>query len=1025
MLSCPTNLQLLECIGERSANSVTSATQSTSWIAEHLEHCLDCQARLQVLVDDEQLGRWRDIAKNDPFYSTARDELAVIASAKELDSSPRTTNKELQNNAAIETINSSADFEKRQSAKVGKVLGNLKLVREIGRGGMATVFEAHDTVLNRKVAVKQLDGSRADATSYTRFVREAKLLAAVRHPNVVAIYEVVDQPDFLPYYVMELIEGGTLKSVSKGRFDFGELATIFSNVAIGLQAVHATGVVHRDIKPSNILLDSKPGSGQTVSIPKLADFGLARSTDQQMVLTQANVLAGTPAYMSPEQVAGIEPTFATDIYSLGVTLYESLTGELPFRGSTRNLMQQISAGEFSQPRKLDADIPLDLETICMKCMRLQPADRYGCANEVAEDLQRFSSGRPILARPLNRREQLWRWAKRNPSTAWQLSIIASLLLIVAVGASIAAGLLSAAGRNLRAENIKVQQSQQEALKLAEVATNQRQLAIDSLNTLVNQVQQELANRPANLQLRRALLQVAFDGLAKITRTENSDEQDLTTIAAHRKMSQISRLLGNTSEALSNVNKAIELAEISLQRSPNDRTVERELGAAYFEKGLFYRASSAHDLALAQFELAYKIRHRVSQQNPNDFTALGELLISQHSIADANWYLGKQVESKKIFAEILDLTRQHLVREEVDPQLRRMFGIACGRNAAILAHNSEVDQARLLHEESLATARDLLNRNPDSLEYQSDVGFALNRLTRFEKSLRNTELALKLSIQTKDCFLKIANAAPDDVHSQSLVGTCWHLESEILVDSGRFDDAIKAANAAREIHLKFADKNPDTARFWQLAAEESILIGSIDCRRARFEATAKHNLEAIEYLIRSQKTLDQSASGRIQILIEELNTGNQAIELMKLPADSLMEQIAQRPQVMKLALTLQALQLAHEGKAEEAVARIELVRGSMGIPEPEAKQGYSQCLYNMLRASGIVHGLLINKPAEDLSESQVRTQLIQRALEIAKDTVAIFLKDSPLHRDTILSDADLKSLMRVPEFQQAVTEKKIK
>ena len=290
-------------------------------------------------------------------------------------------------------------------------LGGLRILRELGRGGMGIVYEAEEETLGRRVAVKVLPGHAAfDATSRKRFVREASAAARLEHPNIVPIFSVGEEGG-LPYYVMPLIDGTSLDHlIAEGRSaDPRWVADLGRQAAQALTFAHERGVLHRDIKPANLLLDAQ-------GTVRLTDFGLAKLADD-LSLTGTGELPGTLRYLAPECLAG-EGDARADIYGLGLTLYELLVGEPAFPESNRaRLLKQVQEHAISSPRSRVPGIPRDLETIILKATAREPSERYATASALADDLGRFLDGRPIQARRPSPAGRMILWAKRNPMVA--------------------------------------------------------------------------------------------------------------------------------------------------------------------------------------------------------------------------------------------------------------------------------------------------------------------------------------------------------------------------------------------------------------------------------------------------------------------------------------------------------------------------------------------------------------------------------------------------------------------------------
>jgi serine/threonine protein kinase len=290
-------------------------------------------------------------------------------------------------------------------------LGRFELQAELGVGSFGHVFRARDTELDRPVALKiQRAGSITSGETAERFHREARSVARLKHRGIVALYDTGTTEDGICFLVSEFIEGNTLEEALRlGPVDPQRAAHIIADMADALQYAHDHGVIHRDLKPSNILIDNE---GQ----PHITDFGLAKRDIGGETMTSDGRVMGTPAYMSPEQARGYSHHVdaRSDVYSLGVILYEMLTGQRPFQGKERLLLLQVLEDEPRPPRRLQEDIPRDLETVCLKAMYKSPAGRYQQASALAEDLRRFLAGEPILARRESYAKHFGRWCRRYP-----------------------------------------------------------------------------------------------------------------------------------------------------------------------------------------------------------------------------------------------------------------------------------------------------------------------------------------------------------------------------------------------------------------------------------------------------------------------------------------------------------------------------------------------------------------------------------------------------------------------------------
>lgn len=307
-----------------------------------------------------------------------------------------------------------------------RYFGDYEVLEEIARGGMGVVFKARQVTLNRIVAIKMiLGGQLASPENVQRFQTEAEAAAKLDHPGIVPIYE-VGQHEGQHYFSMGFVEGVSLSArVANGPLPAREAAEIVRAVAEAVQYAHDNGVIHRDLKPGNILLDRQ-------NKPRVTDFGLAKLTESVSDLTGTGQILGTPGYMPPEQAAAQVNAVGrlSDVYSLGAVLYCLLTGRPPFQAATPvETLLQVQKEEPVPPRQLNPAIPLDLNTLVLKCLDKSPGRRYSTAQDVADELSRFLDGRPIIARPVRSPERIWRWSKRNPALAGIAGLTALLFVL--------------------------------------------------------------------------------------------------------------------------------------------------------------------------------------------------------------------------------------------------------------------------------------------------------------------------------------------------------------------------------------------------------------------------------------------------------------------------------------------------------------------------------------------------------------------------------------------------------------------
>ena len=398
-------------------------------LALHVEGCAACQGRLDCLLSNDSIASWGRAISARAVPGPDEQFLAEMRALV-----PRVAMSPVE----LATATGGPDTSRVEADdRCPAIVGGYEILGVLGRGGMAVVYRARQPRVGRVVALKRLRFPDQDNADVARFLREAEAAARVRHPNVVQVYEVGDDSG-RPFIALELVEGGTLADALTGSpVDPWTAATLIEKAARAVHAAHQQGVVHRDLKPANILLaPGDHGNGSQIPTltdcePKVTDFGLARRVGDDRRVTMPDMLSGTPAYLAPEQVSGPADVASPsgDIYALGAILYEMLTGRPPLLGPTVLATLRLVEGATPvPPRRLHPGLPRDLEAVCLKCLEKDPRRRYPTAAALADDLDRFLTGRPTVARPLSTAGRAAKLVRRYPLPAALAAVLVASLV---------------------------------------------------------------------------------------------------------------------------------------------------------------------------------------------------------------------------------------------------------------------------------------------------------------------------------------------------------------------------------------------------------------------------------------------------------------------------------------------------------------------------------------------------------------------------------------------------------------------
>ncbi len=638
-----------------------------------------------------------------------------------------------------------------KAGSVQKHVGRFQIVRTHARGGLGEVQVAHDSELNRTVAPKEIRSERADDPELrSRFLREAEITAGLQHPGVVPVYAAGHYDDSRPYYAMRFIEGSSLtdaisdyhRAGTSDDLAFRELLGRFVDVCETIAYAHSRGVIHRDIKPSNIMVGA---FGETLVV----DWGLAKKRDESedfkaadsgttahgIEPTVAGSVLGTVQYMSPEQAAGdVEAVgFATDVYSLGATLYQILANRAPFVGSGEEVLNKVRAGEFPSPRDENAGVSPALAAICLKAMSRRPEDRYASAADLGQDVKRWLADEATLAAPPTLPQRFGRAIRKRPAIATGVLTACGLIVAGLAGLNV---LTSKQNRDLNAAQV----AQEQATRFAKDEAARAGAVSDFLNdTLIQASPDEQPDRHIELYdvLERAThsLDTAFDG------------QPLSEAGVRQSLGVTYRALGEFGKAKEHLQTALsllrglqgtipdeahaalvdgiteELAQLAIQQGEWKRAEGLLLGLldsdTSDEQDLTRRIGLAEAIAGQEGRLD-EARTALERVLPKAKAKLGEqngvTLAAQNNLAVILQQLGELDQSRQLSQQVLDQRRTRL------GPLHPLTLDSLNNLAVVMEKQGDLNLAIEVHKECLAATHGLLgSKHPDYLTSENNLG----------------------------------------------------------------------------------------------------------------------------------------------------------------------------------------------------------------------------------------------------------------------------------------------------------------
>jgi serine/threonine protein kinase len=798
-----------------------------------------------------------------------------------------------------------------------------RLIRPHAQGGIGQVWVARDSELQRDVALKEIQPCYAECEDQrARFMLEAEITGNLEHPGIVPVYSLGRNADGRPYYAMRFIRGesflAAIRRFHQGRRDqdkgvqsqtrpllgieFRQLLRRFLDVCDAMDYAHSRGVLHRDLKPANVMLGRY---GETLVV----DWGLAKVIDKTDNMaacgdgefetsfagvtvttfgdTQPGTTIGTPAYMSPEQARGdIELLGATsDVYSLGVTLYELLTGEVPYAGQQiSEVVEQVLKGDFKRPRTIDAAIPASLEAICLKAMAAEPARRYASVGELAHDLEHWLADEPVAAYPERRLERLGRWLRQH--RAWTQAAVAAL-----VGIAMAAIIAAAVVERLRRGEAEARQEAESNFKMAQSAVDDYLTSV-SENTLLKQqdsvdirtLRQELLknaltyyknfvtqrnNDPAlrqqlaNAYFRAGEITQEIDSRVEAIEAFHSAQAIWEQLAAanpandrfrekladcHLAIGKQKGAIGDLQGALTSFNQAREILNPLAARHPNLAPYQSSLADCFSEIGIIQGKLQSGDQGLDSLEKASAIEHGLIDRYPAEIRYRKRLAEIINVLGFVYYKRLDYADAYRCFEEVLQICQSLLDQVTAGPKpvnVLSLLALAHYNIAAIHLAQRQYDTALRSLEKSLKYRSELVAAHPSVTKFRENLGETYEVIADIQHKAHQHDKALS-SLQTSIGILeKLAESHPEQARHHGSLGRSWNALGYLHDELRHNLEAIPAfEKAVNEQELAIA-RSPDDSDYKILRSNHLENLGEQYIDLGQVERGLPYYKQAIE------------------------------------------------------------------------------------------------------------------------------------------------------------------------------------
>jgi tetratricopeptide (TPR) repeat protein len=730
--------------------------------------------------------------------------------------------------------------------------GRYQPLRFHARGGLGEVFLAEDRELRREIALKFIRPGREQAAR-RRFVREAEITGRLEHPGIVPVYGLLDGPADRPCYAMRFIRGESLADAVEryhaGPRDTGSLRrllTPFVTVCQVIAYAHSKGVIHRDIKPANVMLGpfgetyvvdwglATDLSGGTPSASEESDAPVSALPDDSDA-TQTGSLVGTPAYMSPEQAAGdwrhVGP--AADVFSLGATLYAILAGRPPYQGRmVLTVLEDAQAAKFLRPRAIRPNVPPALEAVCLKAMAKDPAERYPSAAALAADVERWLADEPVTARREPWSVRAWRWVRRHRTS---VTGAAALLLTAVIALAVGLVVVGREQRRTEERRLDAEAARHEADDSAHAAAEQRNLSLETLKSVVTDVQAQTRGQPGMQVLQKRLLQSARQGLERVARAaEASGESDRAKAEAFVQLGDVFAQypdVGGLATARDQYDKALTLARRSAAVKPDDRTEQQFLAECLRRAGTVALASGRTAEADRLLTERQTLVGRLAAAVPDDRPAQAALADALGAVGQVRLTRGRPAEAVAAFEQARGIYQSLEQCDPTNPTWPEGYADASLRlGDALFGTGQKNDALEAIRAAMSAFGRRLtVGKSDDRLNRR--LGQAVRTAAIVMEACGLGARALENYRYAVELFVALERRHPDDVSLQADLAHARQRLGYSLWLAGLADEANVVAGQARETFGQLARADPANIEHASRLAETGITLINLAIERS--------------------------------------------------------------------------------------------------------------------------------------------------------------------------------------------------